>query len=49
MVSISLRKHLRPLLEFAPLIYAFNIYTYLEIAFKPHMNCIKDHMVPLRS
>lgn len=29
MFSISLREHLRTLLEFAALIYAFNIYTYI--------------------
>lgn len=36
MFSISLRKHLRPLLEFAPLIYAFNIYTYIYSLFLNH-------------
>lgn len=36
MFSISLRKHLRPLLEFAPLIYAFNISTYIYGLFLNH-------------
>lgn len=37
MFSISLRKHLRPLLECAPLICALNIYTYIYRLFLNHI------------